>query len=601
MEEKEFKKRKFFMEYINSREENPVGESIHASMSAADKDKYISILERDVEQYRQMLRESLENQKKIQDRLDSVAAMLEKSDKEKSTLHDTINRLMAQLEDNQKQIQSLQNQIQNLINQSMVDKANLYGKKVWNNRGGNTIVSRQEAKDDFDGTAASLPPATSVEEPNKEDLKEVDNQCKVGMKYNTMGADMVIDYKCDETKIPDGAKIIRRFTRSIYDQVSYIVEHKVHYIVYKLPGQDPITVHFTLPGNDKIEEDYKKLSVVPHTHVTSRFLSRLTMNKYQMDTPLYREIIRMMEDKFSICRQTLTNYIGIGAEYLKQVLPYLKNNLLQDGANIHCDETWCRVRIYNKVLKKYIWCVVNKETKVVYFFYDNGSRGQDVIKNFIGSSNINSIQTDSYCGYSFFDREDNDITHLYCLAHARAKFFYAYERGKDHRAKDFLDWFGWLYGREETYRKQNISPAEIKKRRNDSETTECIVKIYSRMCELQMEDSSKGELMTKALNYLSNGWKQFFTFRENGRYEIDNLEAERSIRPLTVNRKNAPILGSESGVENLCLYMTFVETCKKNNISPLRYFERFFDVIAKTNGVGVEWEQMTPGKLCSES
>ena len=74
------------------------------------------------------------NQKKIQDRLDSVAAMLEKSDKEKSTLHDTINRLMTQLEGNQKQIQSLQNQIKNLINQSMVDKANLYGKKVWNNR-----------------------------------------------------------------------------------------------------------------------------------------------------------------------------------------------------------------------------------------------------------------------------------------------------------------------------------------------------------------------------------------------------------------------------------------------------------------------------------
>ncbi|EFI72667.1 transposase [Segatella baroniae B14] len=190
---------------------------------------------------------------------------------------------------------------------------------------------------------------------------------------------------------------------------------------------------------------------------------------------------------------------------------------------------------------------------------------------------------------------------MYCIAHARSKFFYAYERGKDYRAKDFLDWFGWLYGREETYRKQNLSPAEIKKRRNDSETTECIVKIYSRMCELQKDDSIKGELMTKALNYLSNGWKKFFTFREDGNYEIDNLEAERCIRPLTVNRKNAPILGSESGVENLCLYMTLVETCKKNNISPLRYFERFFDIIAKTNGVGIEWDQMTPSKLCQES
>ncbi len=46
-----------------------------------------------------------------------------------------------------------------------------------------------------------------------------------------------------------------------------------------------------------------------------------------------------------------------------------------------------------------------------------------------------------------------------------------------------------------------------------------------------------------------NGWDNLVRYREDGEYTIDNNLAERSIRPLTNNRKNSLFYGSERGVE----------------------------------------------------
>ena len=47
----------------------------------------------------------------------------------------------------------------------------------------------------------------------------------------------------------------------------------------------------------------------------------------------------------------------------------------------------------------------------------------------------------------YLDDELIDIEHLCCLAHARAKFWYAYEQGSE-LARFFLEKIGALYDRE---------------------------------------------------------------------------------------------------------------------------------------------------------
>ena len=74
-----------------------------------------------------------------------------------------------------------------------------------------------------------------------------------------------------------------------------------------------------------------------------------------------------------------------------------------------------------------------------------------------------------------------------------------------------------------------------------------------------------------AMQYMKNGWKDLIRYRDDGNYDIDNLVAERAIRPFTVHRKNAQSFGSEDGVQGTCLFFTLCETCKNFGINFKEY------------------------------
>lgn len=47
------------------------------------------------------------------------------------------------------------------------------------------------------------------------------------------------------------------------------------------------------------------------------------------------------------------------------------------------------------------------------------------------------------------------------------------------------------------------------------------------------------DLLKRAVNYLDKFWDQVFAYRKDGEYTIDNMLAERAIRPITGQRKNS--------------------------------------------------------------
>ena len=105
-----------------------------------------------------------------------------------------------------------------------------------------------------------------------------------------------------------------------------------------------------------------------------------------------------------------------------------------------------------------------------------------------------------------------------CLAHARAKFKYAYDQGCL-QARIFLEQMARLYGMEESYRRERLAADEVYRRRNSKETTEVIEKIRTELYDLLANpDERRSELMSKALNYLKNFWNQIFAYRNDGAY-----------------------------------------------------------------------------------
>ena len=214
-----------------------------------------------------------------------------------------------------------------------------------------------------------------------------------------------------------------------------------------------------------------------------------------------------------------------------------------------------------------------QKSRIVIFFYEDttddegvqkhGGRNRNVLKEFLGDAKIKSLQSDGYNVYMYLDNELMDIDHLCCLAHARAKFKYAFDQGSP-QARIFLELIAKLYGMEDTYRREKFTADEIYRRRNSKETTEIIDKIRTELYDLPANpDESRSELMSKALNYLKNFWNQIFAYRNDGEYSIDNMAAERAIRPITVQRKNSLFFGSVKGIQNSAIYNTFIETCKQ--------------------------------------
>ena len=201
-------------------------------------------------------------------------------------------------------------------------------------------------------------------------------------------------------------------------------------------------------------------------------------------------------------------------------------------------------------------------------------------------------QSDGYNVYMYIDKELVDTEHLCCLAHARAKFVYAYEQSDDPDAKYLIDCFGELYQLEDTYKLSGLSAQEITRCRHSLRTKEIIGRIRSKLdVLLSPTHPPRGELMDKAVNYLQVFWKQLFAYLNDGRYDIDNSIAERFIRPLAGERKNSLFFVGSRMANVSAAYHTLLSTCRMNGLSALEYLKKFFHEIVKGRN---DYENLLP-------
>jgi hypothetical protein len=321
-----------------------------------------------------------------------------------------------------------------------------------------------------------------------------------------------------------------------------------------------------------------------------------------MCCPDYRESKNRWADmQWNICRQNLANWADKGAILLNKLVPALKEAALEEGANVNVDETWCRYQTHFGHKKTYMWCLVNRKSKIVIFFYEDcededgvrheGGRRRAVLKDFLAESNIKSLQSDGYIAYMYLDDEMVDIEHLCCLAHADNKFKDASKCGCS-LADFFVRQIGRLYTNEKTYRIENYSAERIKQERNSAETESIVQAIRIRMLELLSRPAEEmSEKMHGALTYLQKFWEQLFAYRKDGEYTIDNMAAERAIRPMTVQRKNSLFFGSTNGAHRSAIYNTFIETCKAMKINFRDYLVK---VITEMNKGRSDYKNLLP-------
>ena len=101
----------------------------------------------------------------------------------------------------------------------------------------------------------------------------------------------------------------------------------------------------------------------------------------------------------------------------------------------------------------------------------------------------------------------------------------------------------------------------------------------------------------KALYYLREQWPYLKRFLEDGRLEISNSRAERSIKPFVMGRKNWLFANTEGGAQSSAIVYSLIETAKENDLDPYRYLVYIFSKAPGLAATDKDWaSKLTPGK-----
>ena len=75
----------------------------------------------------------------------------------------------------------------------------------------------------------------------------------------------------------------------------------------------------------------------------------------------------------------------------------------------------------------------------------------------------------------------------------------------------------------------------------------------------------------KAFRYLKEQWPYLTNYLNDGRLEISNNRAERSIKPFVIDRKNFLFANTPKGAAGSAVMFSLIQTAIENNLDPYKY------------------------------
>ncbi|HBL84321.1 MAG TPA: hypothetical protein DDZ99_05280 [Clostridiales bacterium] len=91
-----------------------------------------------------------------------------------------------------------------------------------------------------------------------------------------------------------------------------------------------------------------------------------------------------------------------------------------------------------------------------------------------------------------------------------------------------------------------------------------------------------------ALHYATNQRKYLCSFLEDGRIELFNNRAERSIKPFVIGRKNWLFCNAPAGAKSSAVIYNIIETAKENGLIPYAYLTYVFEQIQLHRNQNIE-------------
>ena len=315
----------------------------------------------------------------------------------------------------------------------------------------------------------------------------------------------------------------------------------------------------------------REKNIIPGSFATPEAIAHITTQKFVMGSPLYRQEQELNRQGIHLSRQTMSNWILKATEdYLAPVYEQLHKELIARDV-LHADET--TLQVLHEPGKapqseSYMWLYRTSgdtDKPIVLYEYQPG-RGAKHPKEFLAGYK-GYLHTDGYAGYHDLGE---DITVVGCWAHARRKFDEAVKslpkgKAKGSSASQGLTYCNLLFGIE-----QEIA-GKTAEERYEKRLKQAKPVLDAMFAWANSRTAAPKSALGKALHYLKEQWPYLTKYLQDGRLEISNNRAERSIKPFVIDRKNFLFANTPKGATGSAVMFSLIQTAIENGLDPYKY------------------------------
>ena len=380
------------------------------------------------------------------------------------------------------------------------------------------------------------------------------------VEHRLEGEDLVCP-QCGDTMAEIGKEVVK--TLEIIP-AQYIVREDIYY------------TYACLNCNKKeietpVVKSPREKNIIPSSFATPEAIAYIMTQKFVMGSPLYRQEQEMKRQGIQLSRQTMSNWILRATEdYLVPVYQRLHEDLLKREV-LHADET--TLQVLHEPGKapqsnSYMWLYRTSgdaDKPIVLYEYQPGRGGKhpkEFLTNFRGY-----LHTDGYAGYHSLPEA---ITVVGCWAHLRRKFDEAVkslpkEKAKGSSASQGLAYCDLLFKLEDGW--TELTPEE----RYNQRLKQAKPVLDAMFAWANSRTAAPKSALGKAFTYLKEQWPYLTNYLNDGRLELSNNRAERSIKPFVIDRKNFLFANTPKGAFGSAVMFSLIQTAIENGLDPYKY------------------------------
>jgi transposase len=308
-------------------------------------------------------------------------------------------------------------------------------------------------------------------------------------------------------------------------------------------------------------------------------VAHIMTQKYVNAVPLYRQEQEFLMNGILLSRQTMANWLVRSSEdWLSPLYEEFRLELLREEV-LHADETTLQVLKEpgrSSRSESYMWlyrtsgCVSRSIVLYEYQPTRSSSHPKAFLEGFHGY-----LHTDGYAGYHSLPSE---VKVVGCWAHVRRKFDETMkgvlpESRENLAAKKGLEFCNELFRLEHEYEKLRPDERYEERLEHSKPVSDAIFEWAQTVGALPKS------LLGKAVHYLLSQKVYLEKVFEDGRLELSNNRAERSIKPFVIGRKNWLFSATPKGAKASSVIYSIIETAKENGVKPFDYLEYLFEVM----------------------